>query len=285
LADRISSHPVVERFRHEPRLRQRAAALGGVAVFFGGVLVAVGLAWVVLVLAVIAGSALALIAWTRRRGEISQAVRPGAERIGRQLGTAVRNAARTGVRRVKALSARPAKQEVPRRHDAATEPVAATELYGWPYAGSEDPVSAPIRAKARVDDERRRALRLNAHGAQLRRAGSPGQAVDLHLQALSVFEAIADPRAQAMTLNSLALALRAAGEPEQAVERFEESLTILREHEGEPNAGKVIANLGFTLLEQGAGDRGRELLSEALAKLPPESPAAQQVEAELRRAS
>jgi tetratricopeptide (TPR) repeat protein len=159
------------------------------------------------------------------------------------------------------------------------------ETYGWPYAGSDPLVASPPRPEPRVHDERRRALELNARGAQLRRAGSAEPAVALHLEALEIFEALDDRHAQAPTLNSLALALAASGDTDAAVARFEESLQILREREDDPEQGKVIANLGFTLLKQGADDRGRELLSEALEKLPPESPAAHKVEAQLRRAS
>ena len=127
---------------------------------------------------------------------------------------------------------------------------------------------------------------MNARGAQLRRAGSAAPAVALHFEALEIFQALDDRHAQAPTLNSLALALAASGDTDAAVERFEQSLQILREREDDdPEQGKVIANLGFTLLKQGADDRGRELLNEALEKLPPESPAAHQVEAQLRRAS
>jgi tetratricopeptide (TPR) repeat protein len=104
------------------------------------------------------------------------------------------------------------------------------------------------------------------------------------VQALEIFRRLGERRSEAPTLNNLALALVATGETDAAVERFEESLAILRELEDEQREGKVIANLGLTLLKRGDDERARELLATALEKLPPESPAAHRVEAELRRA-
>jgi cytochrome c-type biogenesis protein CcmH/NrfG len=47
----------------------------------------------------------------------------------------------------------------------------------------------------------------------------------------------------------------------------------------------VIANLGFIRHRQGRDEDAASLLSEALEKLPPESPAYRHVEKQLRRAS
>jgi tetratricopeptide (TPR) repeat protein len=165
----------------------------------------------------------------------------------------------------------------------AVPPPTPDELYGWPYAGSDEAPAS--RREPRVDEERRRAFELNARGTHLRRAGNPAAAAALHLEALETFRSLNDERAQAPTLNSLALALAASGETHAAVERFEQSLSILREGPDDFGQGAVIANLGFTLLRQGDDERARELLSEALEKLPPESRAAHKVEAQLRRAS
>lgn len=173
----------------------------------------------------------------------------------------------------------PIKQEGP---SPRTE---SSDSYGWPYAGTDEAPPVASHVERRPDGKRRRALELNARGAQLRRAGNPTSAVTLHLQALAILRSLEDRRAEAPTLNGLALALAAAGDTEAAVERFEQSLTILRELDDDADEGRVIANLGFTLLKRGADDRGRRLLGEALEKLPPESRAAHQVEAQLRRAS
>jgi tetratricopeptide (TPR) repeat protein len=159
------------------------------------------------------------------------------------------------------------------------------ELHGWPYAGAEELGLGANRADSGVGEDRRRARDLNARGSHLRRAGSPTAAASLHLEALEIFRSLNDQSAQALTLNSLALALAASGETEAAVERFEQSLLILRERPEDRGQAEVIANLGFTLLRQGGDRRARELLSEALEKLPPDSRAAHKVEAQLRRAS
>jgi hypothetical protein len=291
------------RYTADTRMRQRAAALAGVCFIFVGVLVAVGLGRLLLIVAV--GAAVAVVigllvrSLLRRRpakflggaraaattarlaslrtqaGPIANEARIFATRFGRSIA----DASGSLWTRVRSLR-RPATTQ-----DRAAPQTSPSETYGWPYAGSDAPEELPGRAEPKVHDPRRRALDLNARGAQLRRAGDAAPAVALHLEALEILQALEDRPAQAPTLNSLALALSASGDTEAAVERFEESLVILREREDEPEQGKVIANLGFTLLKQGADDRGRELLTEALEKLPPESPAAHQVEEQLRRAS
>jgi tetratricopeptide (TPR) repeat protein len=283
-------------------LRQRVAALAGVSVFFAAVLIAVGLGQVVLVvvgLAALAG-VLALIAWSVPRHDLQRILRAARSEQARQrlatlatrTVTTARRRSTHAVRRTRTIASTAAARAQRARTIRETQAVAQAvppptpeELYGWPSAGSDEVAAAPLRAKPRVDEERRRALELNARGAQLRRAGSPAPAAALHLEALEIFRSLNDWYGQAPTLNSLALALAATGETDAAVERFEQSLLILRERPDDPEQGKVIANLGFTLLRQGADDRGRELLSEALEKLPPESPAAHKVEAQLRRTS
>lgn len=241
----------LERFQGEPRLRQRVGALTGASAFFAGCLIVAGLGQVVLWALVLAGvgGVLALTPWSSPRGLTT-------------LLTGAMTIARDKVRGAQAVA-------------GAIPPPTAEELHGWPYAGSDE----------RVDEERRRASELNAHGTDLRRAGRPAEAAELHLEALEILQSLDDGQAQAPTLNSLALALAASGETEAAVERFEQSLSILRERPGDPRQGEVAANLGFALLRQGDEQHARELLGEALEKLPPESQAAHKVEAALRRAS
>ncbi|MBA3843340.1 MAG: tetratricopeptide repeat protein [Actinobacteria bacterium] len=294
----LSVRNLLEQLRAERRLRQRVAALTAMSVFFASALIAVGLGQIVLVLAVLAavaaGVALAVRAVSHH--DLQRVLRAAGSVQRRQrvsaLVTRTVAVARTqrthAVRQTRRLAAKAAPrvpQAVPSRARQVVSPPSAEELYGWPYAGSEEVAARAPRSQPKIDDERRRALELNARGAQLRRAGNPAPAAALHLEALEIFLSLDDRHAQAPTLNSLALALAAAGETDAAVERFEQSLLILRERPDDPEHGKVIANLGFTLLRQGADDRGRELLCEALEKLPPESPAAHKVEAQLRRAS
>lgn len=294
----LSLRDLLERVRAERRLRQRVAALSAMSVFFASALIAVGLGQVVLVVVVLAAlaGALALVARSVSRHDLQrvlgaapplQARRRVSTVVARTV-TIARAQSTHAVGRTRTLASKAAaraQQAPPSREPQVVPAPTAEELYGWPYAGSDEVAAGPLRAQPRVDEDRRRALDLNARGAQLRRAGSPAPAAAMHLEALEIFQALNDTHAQAPTLNSLALALAAAGETDAAVERFEQSLLILRERPDDPEHGKVIANLGFTLLRQGADDRGRQLLSEALEKLPPESPAAHKVEAQLRRAS
>jgi tetratricopeptide (TPR) repeat protein len=304
----FSAREFLERCRTDTRLRQRAGALAGVCFVFIGVLVGLGrLLLIVAGMALVAG-VVALVARSVQRRRPARFLRSAhmgavtarlatARTQARPIATETRAfAARSGGSLAEAATslwnrARALRQPATAQQQAVPD-TSSDETYGWPYAGSEPLVESPARAEPRTHDERRRALELNARGAQLRRAGSTAPAVALHLEALEIFQALEDRHAQAPTLNSLALALAASGDTDAAVERFEQSLQILREREeddpeqgNDPEEGKVIANLGFTLLKQGADDRGRELLSEALEKLPPESPAAHQVEAQLRRAS
>jgi tetratricopeptide (TPR) repeat protein len=260
------------------RLRRRVAVLAGASVFVAGLLFAAGLGSLVLFLAgaAVVGVLLATVAWlVARRGMPRIDLRP-ARRFGARV----------------ARDAAPAVSAVQRRARDVTPVVAgfatraahkarAVDWSGWPYAGA---TPAPV-APADSNSQHRRALRLNARGAQLRSEGHAKEAAEQHSQALAIFRALGDRRGEAPTLNSLALALDAAGETDAAVERFEEALTILRELDDERHEGKVTANLGFTLLRQGDDDHARRLLEAALEKLDPESRAAQQVVEQLRRAS
>lgn len=297
----FSLRAFLERLQDEPRLRQRLGALAGLCLLLCGIFVAVGLGWLVLsALGVVAVAGLVVgVAWAVRQRDLLRIVRgalPEAETVRRRtavISRQVRVQGGTAALRLRALPHRVCAQRPPERARAVPvrpERQRAPELndeesYGWPYAGAERSAAAPSRPQPKVDVERRRAVQLNARGAQLRRAGSYTPAVELHVEALEIFEALDDRHGQASTLNGLALALKAAGDIDGAVARFEQALSILRAGAEDPEQAKVIANLGFTLLKQGVEDRGRELLSEALEKLPPESPAAQQVEAQLRRAS
>lgn len=299
---RFSVAEFIERFQRDSRLRQRVAALTGASAFFAAALIAVGFGQVVLVVVGVAVCAgvLALLAWSVPGDDLQRVIRAARLEQARQRLTmlvtsavaSARNQSMYAVRRTWAIASRTAARarralniREPQAVANAVLPPTAEELYGWPYAASDEVALAPRRAEPRVDEERRRASELNARGTHLRRAGNPAAAAALHLEALEIFRSRNDARAQAPTLNSLALALAANGETAAAVDRFEQSLLILQERPDDPRQGAVIANLGFTLLRQGDDERARELLSEALEKLPPQSPVAHKVEAQLRRAS
>jgi tetratricopeptide (TPR) repeat protein len=242
--------------------RRRLAVLAAAAVFFGGLLVALGLGTLLLLLAGVAafaGGGYLVFRYGRRPGRITLPDLSG-----------VRRQASRGAVRVRTTGSRVARDVRARSR--------AVEWQGWPYAGG-----APVTTDP--GEEHRRALELNARGAQLRSEGHPEQAAEQHRQALAIFRRLGDRRGEAPTLNSLALALDAAGDTEAAVERFEQALTILRDEGDERHEGRVIANLGFTMMRHGEDDRARDLLETALEKLDPESRTAQQVVEQLRRAS
>ena len=132
---------------------------------------------------------------------------------------------------------------------------------------------------------RRRALRLNERGAQLRRDGNPEQAAAQHRVALAILRDLGDHQAEAMTLNNLALALAQGGAEEAAVQHLEQALALLRQLGDEEHEGQVIANLGLVHRRQGRIDEAVALLNAALEKLSPESPAYRQIEEQIRRAS
>lgn len=152
------------------------------------------------------------------------------------------------------------------------------------YAAAFYRVSA-LTARALRQDPGRQALRFNERGAQLRRSGNPERAAEQHRLALGIVREVGDRHAEALTLNNLALALAQGGSDAAAVQHFEEALTILRELGDVEHEAQVIANLGVVRSRQGRSEEAVSLLSAALDKLPPESPAYRQVEAQLRRAS
>lgn len=132
---------------------------------------------------------------------------------------------------------------------------------------------------------RRRALRLNERGAELRRRGEHEEAVRQHRVALSITRDLGDVHVEAMTLNNLALALAQSGAEREAVQHLERALDVLRELGDEEHEGQVIANLGIVYRRQGHSEEAVTLFQEALDRLPPESWEYRQVEEELRRAS
>jgi tetratricopeptide (TPR) repeat protein len=144
--------------------------------------------------------------------------------------------------------------------------------------------SARDRARASmVVEQRRRAVRANTLGVQLRREGDFAAAAEQHQRALELFRAIGDRRAEALTLNTLALAVERTGDP-RAIELFEEAATILGELGDEESEGQVIANLALAFRRRGQEQESDEALETALAKLEPQSNAYRKAE-RLRRAS
>ena len=140
-----------------------------------------------------------------------------------------------------------------------------------------------LTSKALRIDPSRHALRLNEHGALLRRRGSPERAAEQHRVALAIVRDLGDKRAEAMTLNNLALALAQGGAGRSrrraprtgALSACESSATRSTRDRSPPISACVRRRQG----------RSEEAVTPASTrrsdKLPPESPAYRQVEEEL----
>ena len=246
--------------REEPR--RRALAFAGLWFLLAGMLAALGFAIVLLasLAFVLVGAALVAGLWLVSRYRMGRALpvaRVSIERASRKLG------------------------------ESLDELNAGERLQRLANGASHRARSAlEVRPrKPAVEDPHRRARRLNALGAQLRRDGDYAQAAEQHRQALAILRELDDRRAEALTLNNLALALVHTGGVSVAVEHFEQALVLLRELEDREHEGQVIANLGFVRHRQGRDDDAESLFNAALDRLPPESSAYRRVEEQLRRAS
>jgi tetratricopeptide (TPR) repeat protein len=239
------------------RLRQRFAALIGLALLVLGFLAAVGLGKVVVLvlLALLAGACgVVVIRLARRHHDLSSR----AARVVRVLERALRAG-----RRALAGGVLVARQ---RAHELRQERL-------------------PTTRRAPSSNPRREAARLNARGADLRRSGDAEGAISAHTDALELVRKLGERSGEAMTLNNLALALGHAGDDQGALDRFEEAAAILRELRDDHHEGQVVANLGFLLGRRGRREQALTCLETALHKLEPGSPAYRRVEEQLRRAS
>jgi tetratricopeptide (TPR) repeat protein len=238
---------------HNPRLRHRVLAGSGLAVFILGFFVVAGYGRFVLLafLGVLALAALAAVAILVGRRQLSLS------RVGKRAASAAATWAGTAAS-ISASAGREARGHARR--------------------------AVPTRPR-RASLDRRRALRLNARGAELRRGGDYSAAVDSHRAALEILGQAGDRRGEALTLNSLALAFASAGLEEAALASLDEALSILRELNDRERQGQVVANLGFVHMRGGRRQEATECLRAALESLRPESQEYRRVEAELRRAS
>ena len=284
---------------NQKRLYHRLLALTGLGFFLGGLLLALSF--------VTAGLALfgALLVVNLAVGGLLLLRRV---RIGAGLGRLPVSATRA----VEGLGRRPANLDVRRRavrlgtrarETSASAPDRANALLAWAlrsyalaanrlslrtgklFAAASRPANSLARARARPQGRGRQALRLNERGAHLRRSGDHERAIEQHMVALAIVRDLGDEQAEALTLNNLALALAQGGAEAEAVQHLEQALTVLRELGDEKHEARVMANLGMVHRRQGHSEEAVNLLHEALVRLPPESPAYRQIEAELRRAS
>lgn len=271
--------------RDAQRARQRLAAGTCLALFFAGLLAAVGLAVVVVAACVLFVAAVAAAgavhALRRHRGRLSSGARSlvseasrALERYGsaawqyaKQLGgLAHRMLARYGSHA----------QEHAKRLPGLLETSAARAAAGVRQIQLSPP--RPI-------DLQREALRLNAEGTNERRRGAYAEAVDFHTRALMMLQDVDNPHAVALTQNNLALALSHVGDDRDAISLFEQAAATLHELGDKENEGKIMANLALAHRRHGRTDESADVLRLALTKLERDSSAYELVEAELRRAS
>ena len=285
------------------QLRRRVLVFTGMWFLLAGMLAALGLIAVLLVSVALAliGLALAGAVWLLRRypvrprlrsalGSIKRAARDQQARLGGLgLGQRLRRFATRLAPVIGQLRARASQT-------FRTEPVASglglrqqLRRFSTRYA----PVVGQLKARAsetfRTEpvaiDRQGQALRLNEHGAELRREGKYEEAAEQHRAALAIVRELGDRQAEALTLNNLALALVHCGGVAVAVEHFDQALVAFRELGDEEHEGQVIANLAIVRRRQGRDEDAESLLHAALDKLPPESSAYRQVEEQLQRAS
>jgi tetratricopeptide (TPR) repeat protein len=263
----------------------------GMWLLLSGLLTALSLVAIVLVASfLLLVASLAVLAYRHfPRPDLGRAVQVS----GRAAATSARATA-SGARAARSAAAT-AKTRVPRpairnharelgtraRSTAVASPGVATRA----ARGSLDAAYRLGVLKVQSVDPSQLALELNERGAQLRRDGAPEQAAEQHRAALALVRDIGDQHAEALTLNNLGLALANSGAEEAAVEHLEHAADVLRELGDEEHEAQVIANLGLVHRRQGHDDEAANLLTAALEKLPPESPAYRQLEQEIVRAS
>lgn len=274
--------------------RRRLLAFIGLWLFLSGLLLALSfvtfvvVASAILLLAVLLWGGAALLGRVPMRSAW-RTTSDSTGRAARSLGDSTGRAARSLGGGVRALEL---PQRTRRAGTRAGELAAATpgrtrvmlDRSSQGYAAAFYRVSA-LTAKALRQDPSRQALRFNERGAQLRREGKPDRAAEHHRVALRILRGLGDRHGEALTLNNLALALAQGGADTAAVQHFEQALTVLQELGDEEHEAQVIANLGVVRSRQGHSEEAVSLLHAALDKLPPESPAYRQVEAQLQRAS
>jgi tetratricopeptide (TPR) repeat protein len=297
------------------RLRRRLLAFAGVWLLVTGLLTALSLvlvalaAFALLLLVVLAAGT----AWALRRIRLRPGLETASVHTERALGAAgsrlrgleLGRRRQATARRLRELELRRRGQRVGHlaRETAAAAPHRADVLLNRGLRGYALAVYRLRRRTAELLDtnggvasslhrlrppaigRKREALELNELGARLRREGASEEAAEQHRVALEIVRDLGDEQAEALTLNNLALALAQGGAEEEAVEHLEQALVVLREIGDEEHEGLVIANLGSVHRRQGHSEEALHLLHEALDKLPPESSAYRQVEAELLRAS
>jgi tetratricopeptide (TPR) repeat protein len=270
-----------------PRSR-RVAAVTALGLFWGTLLLAVGVPALAIGTAALLIGASLLVACCGRQG--AHLVGGALKRVGdwtardaRQVATRGMSGARAGVRRAAgealhvsrasrtAFAALDARRRV---HDAAALIVAVVAQIGG--------VRNAVRSKP---DPRIEAWRLNQMSADLRGQGRTAEALERSEAALALFRQLDDRRGQALTLNSMGLALARRDDTTNAIVRFEEALELLAWLGDRHGEGQVMANLGALNQRQGREEEARAYWRDALARLDPDSPERERIAEQLRLAS
>lgn len=259
------------------RDRTRLAAGIGVGLLIAGLLVAIGLAIVVgavvgITLVFYAGRLARRFVESRRLAFRRRAARTAL--FARSAGRRARPLTRTGVGRLRATAKTAV--SVGERGSAAAATVLRT---------AADRAREAAAARARAQELRKEALRLNTEGSTYRRDGDPSRAAESHLAALDLVRTSGDRLAEALTLNNLGLALGAAGDDEAAIEHFEAAHAIARDLDAPQYDGLIAANLATAYRRRGHDAEATRFLHVALEKLPRDSGAYHRVEEQLTRAS
>ena len=251
--------------------RRRLAALAGLAVLWGAILVAVGFHPLLVAAAVVVGVGVAAIALQGRRGvEVASARAARIDWAGLrdEAGRHARGAARIG-----GQGAATARRAAGRAALAGSQRAVATAR-----------AAREIQLPRLEPDRRREALRLNDRAAACRHAGQADEAIALGEEALEIFRALDDRRGKALTLNGLGLAQARIGDEAGAIDSLETAVALLTELDDSHGAGRVLANLGALHRGQGHDEQARAYLHDALERLDPGSVEHERTEQQLRLA-
>ena len=274
--------------REARRARQRIAAGTCLALFFAGLLAAVGLAIVVVAACVlfigaiaVAAAARALHRHHRRLASGARTRAAAADRVLRRHGSVAWQHAKQLAEALGRLVGRYGSHG----RDYAKRVPGLVETSAARAAATVRQIQLPTPPPARPIDLQREALRLNAEGTNRRRHGAYAEAVELHTRALTLLRDIDNPHAVALTQNNLALALSHVGDDGDAISLFEQAAATLHELGDAENEGKIMANLALAHRRHGREAESTNVLRLALSKLERDSSAYELVEAQLRRAS
>ena len=274
--------------------QRRLAAIGALGVFWGALLVTVGVNVLVVVGLVAAVLVVAVLGLEGRR--LARGARSWAQRAGlRTSAAAGAVSARTGAVDWAGLRARARRQadgiaRAGRRGAVAARSGAAAGSRRVVAAGGA--AAATLEAQAREirlpqvtrPQGRHEALKLNERAAAARQRGDDEEALALGEQALEIVRALGDRHGEALTLNGIGLTQARSGDEAGAVDSYEAAVAILTELGDSHGAGRVLANLGALHRSQGHDEQAQAYLHDALERLEPGTPEHDRTAQQLRLA-